>query len=88
MANPQGCPKGGAKPRQLNNSQHSAWENALEVFDEDSGESRQMALYPTGRAPLRGASGMEDAVHVKLSQMRLERPRQWGACWLADPLWQ
>jgi transposase len=29
-----------------------------------------------------------DAVGVCLSQLRLERPRQWGACWLALQLWQ
>jgi transposase len=29
-----------------------------------------------------------DAIGVQLSQLRLERPRQWGACWLALTLWQ
>ena len=28
-----------------------------------------------------------DAIGVCLSQLRLERPRQWGACWLALKLW-
>jgi hypothetical protein len=27
-------------------------------------------------------------VHVKLSQLRLRRPRQWRACWLALTLWR
>ena len=27
-------------------------------------------------------------VHVKLSQLQLRRPRQWGACWLALMLWR
>jgi len=27
-------------------------------------------------------------VQVRLSALRLERPRQWGACWLADELWR
>ena len=26
-------------------------------------------------------------VHVRLSELRLRRPRQWGACWLASELW-
>src|SRR5207253_10907999 len=26
--------------------------------------------------------------HVKLSQLQLRRPRQWGACWLALLLWR
>jgi transposase len=29
-----------------------------------------------------------DAVGVCLSQLRIERPRKWGACWLALQLWQ
>jgi transposase len=29
-----------------------------------------------------------DAIGVRLSELRLERPRQWGACWLALDLWQ
>ena len=27
-------------------------------------------------------------VRVRLSELRLYRPRQWGACWLAGHLWQ
>jgi len=27
-------------------------------------------------------------VRLKLAQLRLERPRQWGGCWLALELWQ
>jgi hypothetical protein len=27
-------------------------------------------------------------VQLRLSEMRLRRPRQWGACWLAGQLWQ
>ena len=27
-------------------------------------------------------------VRVKLSELRLRRPRQWGACWLALLLWR
>ena len=28
-----------------------------------------------------------DVVHVRLSGLRLHRPRQWGACWLACHVW-
>jgi hypothetical protein len=27
-------------------------------------------------------------IRVKLSELRLRRPRQWGACWLALLLWR
>jgi len=29
-----------------------------------------------------------DAIGVRLSELSLRRPRQWGACWLALRLWQ
>jgi hypothetical protein len=28
-----------------------------------------------------------DVIHVRVNQMRLEHPRQWGACWMALLLW-
>lgn len=67
----------------INDTQSIAWERSLAVFDETSGETRQLALFPADRT-LR-ADGTQ-AVHVRLDALRLERPRQWGACWLADQL--
>ena len=45
-----------------------------------------MALFPEDRC----AAVASDAsvVRLRLSDMRLCRPRQWGACWLAGQLWQ
>jgi hypothetical protein len=43
-----------------------------------------MAIFPEDRE----ASDLAcDVVQVKLSELQLERPRQWGACWLACELW-
>lgn len=69
---------------EINDSQRAAWQRSISVFDEDSGQSRQLALFPADRLPPDGA----DAVQVHLGRLRLERPRQWGACWLADELWR
>lgn len=69
---------------EINDSQRAAWQRSISVFDEDSGQSRQLALFPADRLPPGGA----DAVQVHLGRLRLERPRQWGACWLADELWR
>ncbi|MGH9817325.1 MAG: IS1634 family transposase [Candidatus Acidiferrales bacterium] len=70
---------------EISDSQRLAWERSIAVFDESRGEERQMALFAHDRAPpLDGA----EAVQVRLDQLRLERPRQWGACWLADELWR
>src|ERR1700721_1720246 len=67
----------------FNDSQHAAWSRAIEVFDE-AGQSAQIALFAEDRAaPVLDC----DVVSIRLSGMRLRRPRQWGACWLAMGLW-
>jgi len=67
---------------EINASQREAWRKTIEV--QDAGRCRQVALFPAGSMPCDDV----DAVGVCLSQLRLERPRQWGACWLALQLWQ
>lgn len=70
---------------EVNDRQRASWERAVSVIDEASGECRQLSLIPEDRA----VSEREvDALQVRLSALRLERPRQWGACWLADSLWR
>ena len=71
---------------EINSSQAAVWRKAIEVLDEDAGHSRTMALFPEDRC----AAVASDAsvVQLRLSEMRLCRPRQWGACWLAGQLWQ
>lgn len=70
---------------EINDSQQRAWEKTIAVFDETQGETRQLALFPADRTP--PADGAE-AVQVRLDELRLEHPRQWGACWLGDHLWR
>lgn len=67
---------------EINDSQQAAWRKTIEVFDE-AGERHQVALFDERAAP----EG-RDVVAVKLSELQLRRPRQWGACWLAMELWQ
>jgi hypothetical protein len=71
---------------EINSSQAAVWRKAIEVLDEDAGHSRTLALFPEDR----GAHLTPDTsiVQLRLSEMRLCRPRQWGACWLAGQLWQ
>jgi Transposase DDE domain len=71
---------------EINSSQAAAWRKAIEVFDEDEGRARTLALFPADRGEV--AVGDPSAVQLRLSEMRLHRPRQWGACWLAGQLWQ
>ena len=69
---------------EINDSQQAAWCRTIEAFDENSPDRRQIALFPEDRV----APALDcDVVHVRLSGLRLRRPRQWGACWLACELW-
>src|SRR5271154_5455327 len=71
---------------EINSSQAAAWRKAVEVFDEDAGRPRTLALFPEDG----GGSVAADAamVQLRLSDLRLGRPRQWGAGWLAGQLWR
>ncbi len=70
---------------EINDSQRRAWERTIAVIDERDGETRQMALFPADRMPL---PNEVDTLQVRLGELSLERPRQWGACWLGDHLWR
>ena len=69
---------------EINDAQRAAWCQTIEAFDEGGQQARQIALFPEDRA----APALNcDVVHVRLSGLRLHRPRQWGACWLACHVW-
>lgn len=69
---------------EINDSQRAAWCQTIEAFDESGERTGQIALFPEDRS----APALDcDVVHVRLSGLRLRRPRQWGACWLACYLW-
>ena len=59
---------------EINDSQREAWRKSIEVQDE--GLRRQVSLFPA--QSLRADS--VNAIGVLLNELRLERPRQWGAC--------
>jgi transposase len=70
---------------EINDSQKAAWCKTIAVFDEGEERPMQLALFPEDReAPPLDC----DVVQVKLNQLQLRRPRQWGACWLTFHLWE
>ena len=71
---------------EINSSQELAWRRSIEVLDETTRGARTLALFPEDRCE--GVVGDDSIVRLKLAQLRLERPRQWGACWLALKLWR
>jgi transposase len=70
---------------EINDSQQSAWQKSIEVFSEDEAGSQQMAFFPEDRI---GEVTEAEQIHLKLQDLTLHRPRQWGACWLALELWR
>jgi hypothetical protein len=69
---------------EINSSQAEAWRRAVEVFDEEEGRPRALSLFPEDRCEAAG----DDLIRLRLNQMRLCRPRQFGACWLTGVLWR
>jgi transposase len=69
-----------------------AWRRSIEVLEDGAARPRTLSLFPEDRVEgvLADAIPGHDPgiVGVKLSELRLRRPRQWGACWLALMLWQ
>jgi len=71
---------------EINNSQHSARRHALDVHRDGGALPRQMAIFPDDfELP---AALEVNAVQMRLSQLGLHHPRQWGACRLAMQLWR
>src|SRR5260370_41696833 len=71
---------------EINDTQELAWRRSIEIMEAGAARPRTFSLFPEDR----GEELVSDAsiVRVKLSQVRLCRPRQWGACWLALMLWR
>jgi transposase len=71
---------------EINDSQRTAWQKSIKVLEHGGKAPVQMAIFPEDRAPRGG--GSEPVIHVKLNELELHRPRQWGGCWLALELWR
>ena len=66
---------------EINSSQQEAWRRTIEVFED--GAKRQVSLFPEDAMPMNDAR----VIGVRLGELEVKRPRQWGACWLACTLW-
>jgi len=69
---------------ELNTSAQARWQKTIAVFNEQ-GESRQLKLFPSEVEP---PENDPDVARVLLKKVRLERPRQFGNCFLALELWK
>jgi hypothetical protein len=71
---------------EINDSQELAWRKSIAVFEGGAARPRMLALFPEDRCAEVADDG--SIVRLKLKQLRLVRPRAFGACWLALRLWQ
>jgi hypothetical protein len=71
---------------EINDSQQASWLRCIEAFEVPSQRQLRLALFPADQAIPAHAAAV--GVQVRLSEFRLERPRQWGACWVFCQLWE
>jgi transposase len=71
---------------EINSSQELGWRKSIEVLEEGKDKPSTLALFPEDRCEVEISD--ESMVRVRLSELRLCRPRQWGACWLVVKLWR
>jgi hypothetical protein len=69
---------------EINSSEQAARRKTIEVFETGSERCRTVSLFPEERAP---EINDDQIVRIRLDQLELRRPRQWGACWLASLLY-
>lgn len=68
---------------EINDSQQAAWCKSLDIFHD--GRREQLAIFPEDRTP--PPLPDHEVVQIRLNKLRLSKPRQWGACWLACEMW-
>ena len=70
---------------EINDQQQAAWQNSIEIFEEGQTKARPVALFHEDSVV---EAADTEIVRIKLSELQLRHPRQWGACWLACHLYE
>ena len=70
---------------EINGSQRECWRKTIEVFEDGAPTAQRMALFPED-FPVEADD--TSVVQIRLKDVALRRPRQWGACWLACELYE
>ena len=77
---------------EINSNQEQQWLRSIEVFEDGAPEPRTVALLAQTELSLASAAVPrlkdEPVVRILVSKMKLRRPRQWGACWLAIEIYE
>lgn len=70
---------------EINDRQKASWQKTIELFEDGQPRPRQVALFPEDSPPVLSD---EEVVRIRLKDLELHKPRQWGACWLACHLYK
>jgi Transposase DDE domain len=70
---------------EINSTQQESWRKTIEIFEDGQVKPRTVALFPADRTT---AISSEEIVRIRLQDLQLKRPRQWGACWLTTELYE
>src|ERR1700752_5195652 len=62
---------------EINDQQQAAWQKTIDIFEVGHSQPRTVALFPEDRVV---ETVDTEIVRIKLSELRLRHPRQWGAC--------
>jgi transposase len=68
---------------EINHSQERGWIKAIEVME--GRDNRQMSLFPD---KVTVPEGIENSIRLLMNGLELRHPRQWGACFIANELWE
>src|SRR6266404_6254157 len=60
---------------EINDQQQAAWQKSIQIFEHGQVQPRTLALFAED-SPAQVQD--QDIVRVKLSELQLRRPRQWG----------
>ena len=71
---------------EINDTQELAWRRSIEVLEDGAAQPLTLSLFPEDRCE--GLLPDASIVRLRLNELRLCRPRQWGGCWLALSLWR
>jgi len=70
---------------EINDTRQEAWRRTIEIFEEGQQRPRTVALFPEERI---GPIPDEEIIRIRLKDLQLRRPRQWGGCWLSGELYE
>jgi transposase len=71
---------------EVNDSQRERWLKLIEAFDVEAQQQTKLALFASDHPIPTHATDL--AVQVRLAEFSIQRPRQWGACWIFLRIWE